>query len=221
MAKFLNNWILALVLATLVCAGCKQSNSPVVKDVTQMTFAEVKVAADKGNPAAQFEIGKRFHDGKGILKDSSEAVEWWQKAAAQKFPTAEYNLGLLMRKVTALQKMSTKGSSCAARLRIPACRKQMTLWRCFIFWVPVCKKIIHKLSIGSKQALIKVVFRHNIISVCVFETAMEQQQIYLKLFYGFYEPQAMGLPTHKLNLASITWTLASLNSAFQMQSRIH
>lgn len=94
MAKFLNNWILALGLAALICAGCKQSNSPVAKDVTQMTFAEVKIAADKGDPAAQFEIGRRFHDGVGILKDSSEAVDWWQKAAAQKFPPAELSLGL-------------------------------------------------------------------------------------------------------------------------------
>jgi len=94
MAKFLNNWILALFLAALICAGCKQSNSPAAKDVAQMTFAELKPEADKGNSAAQFELGRRFADGNGILKDSSEAVDWWQKAAVQGFPPAEYDLGL-------------------------------------------------------------------------------------------------------------------------------
>ena len=59
-----------------------------------MTFAELKVAADKGNSAAQFEIGRRFADGNGILKDSSEAIAWWRKAAAQGYPPAEYDLGV-------------------------------------------------------------------------------------------------------------------------------
>ena len=59
-----------------------------------MNFAEVKAAADKGSPAAQFELGERFYYGKGILKDSTEAVEWWRKAAIQNFPPAEYELGL-------------------------------------------------------------------------------------------------------------------------------
>jgi hypothetical protein len=94
MANFLNNWILTLVLAVLICIGCKQSNSQIGKDVTQMTIAELKPFADAGNPAAEFELGERFHNGNGILKDSTEAVDWWQKAAAQKFPPAEYDLGI-------------------------------------------------------------------------------------------------------------------------------
>jgi uncharacterized protein len=98
MAKFLNNWILGLGLAALICAGCKQSNPKTpaehVADFSQMNFAEVKAAADKGSPAAQFESGERFYYGRGVLKDSTEAVEWWQKAAAQKFPPAEYELGV-------------------------------------------------------------------------------------------------------------------------------
>jgi len=94
MAKFLNNWIFTLVLAVLICVGCKQSNSPVAKDVTQMTFVELKTDADNGNPVAQYEMGRRFQEGVGVLKDSSEAVDWWLKAAVQGFPPAEYDLGL-------------------------------------------------------------------------------------------------------------------------------
>ena len=98
MAKFLDNWVPALGLAALICVGCKQSNPKTIAediaDFSQMNFAEVKAAADKGSPVAQFELGERFYYGKGILKDSTEAVEWWQKAAAQKFPPAEYELGV-------------------------------------------------------------------------------------------------------------------------------
>lgn len=59
-----------------------------------MTFAEVKAVADTGNAQAQFELGERFHFGRGVPKDSTEAVSWWQKAAVQKFPQAEVRLGV-------------------------------------------------------------------------------------------------------------------------------
>jgi uncharacterized protein len=97
MVKFLNNRILALGLTVLICAGCKQSNSPAGKHATQMTIAELKPEADKGNPVAQFEIGRRFADGNGALKNPSEAAEWWQKAAANGYPPAEYYLGFAYR----------------------------------------------------------------------------------------------------------------------------
>jgi TPR repeat protein len=91
-------WIIVLSVATLICVDCKKSNAGIADtntpDFKQMTFAEVKAVADKGNPAAQFELGERFHLGNGVPKDSLEAVKWWQKSAAQKFPMAELNLGL-------------------------------------------------------------------------------------------------------------------------------
>jgi TPR repeat protein len=109
MAKSLNKWILALGLVVLICIGCKQSNSKVVTDFTQMTFAEVKAAADRGDPRAQFELGQRFYAGKGILKDSEAAVEWWQKSAAQKFPPAELDWGLAYLKGDGVPKDERKG----------------------------------------------------------------------------------------------------------------
>jgi uncharacterized protein len=113
MAKFLNNWIFALVLAALICAGCKQSDSKTVAedvaDFSQMNFADVKAEADKGNPEAQFELGERFHFGNGVLKDSTESVEWLQKSAAQKFPPAELNLGIAYGKGDGVQKNEQEG----------------------------------------------------------------------------------------------------------------
>ncbi|MGB8370052.1 MAG: tetratricopeptide repeat protein [Limisphaerales bacterium] len=94
MAKPVNKWILFGGLSALFCFGCEQSKAQVTKNVTQMTVAELKTAADKGSPQAQYELGGRFHNGNGVLKDSTEAVKWWQKAAAQKFPPAELSLGI-------------------------------------------------------------------------------------------------------------------------------
>ena len=59
-----------------------------------MHFEELKSVAEKGDPEAQHELGWRFVRGNDVLKDYSEAVEWWQKAAAQKYIPAEYNLGI-------------------------------------------------------------------------------------------------------------------------------
>jgi hypothetical protein len=57
MLKTTMKWILPLSLAFLICAGCSQSNSKVVSkavpDFSQMPFADVKEAADKGDSRAQ------------------------------------------------------------------------------------------------------------------------------------------------------------------------
>ncbi len=75
----------------MACTSCKPSNS---KAVEQMTIAELRAAADKHDPKVQFELGLRFHNGDGVLKEPIEAAEWWRKAAEQKLPEAEYNLGV-------------------------------------------------------------------------------------------------------------------------------
>lgn len=57
----------------------------------------VEVGARSGSPEAQAELG-RWHD-EGILlhtKDKDKAIYWTTKAAAQEYPKAQFNLGLLM-----------------------------------------------------------------------------------------------------------------------------
>ena len=105
--------IFILIAIALISNGCKQSNSKSVNksavDFSQMTFAEVKTAADEGNPQAQNEIGNRFYFGIGISKDSAEAVKWWQKSATQKFPPAELDLGLAYLKGDGVSKDEQEG----------------------------------------------------------------------------------------------------------------
>jgi hypothetical protein len=91
MAKFLNNWILALFLVALICVGCKQSNS---KDVNQMNVAELQAAANQGNDRAMIKLGLLYDVGQeGITQNFDEAVKWFRKAANDKDPEAQYWMG--------------------------------------------------------------------------------------------------------------------------------
>jgi len=55
----------------------------------------LRVAAARGNPAAQVEIASRFAKGVGVSKDLKQAVEWYGRAAAQGHAQAQYRLAAL------------------------------------------------------------------------------------------------------------------------------
>lgn len=63
----------------------------------QKNYAEAvkffELAAQKGHPEAQCQLGALFYKGEGVVKNEKEAVKWYQKAAAQNFPLAHYYLG--------------------------------------------------------------------------------------------------------------------------------
>ena len=52
----------------------------------------LRVAASKGDASAQFEVGARFAEGKGVQQDLKQAVAWYQRSAAQGFAAAQYRL---------------------------------------------------------------------------------------------------------------------------------
>jgi TPR repeat protein len=51
--------------------------------------------AQKGDAAAQFNLGLRYANGKDVPKDSTEAVKWFRKAAEQGLAIAQYSLGVM------------------------------------------------------------------------------------------------------------------------------
>lgn len=55
----------------------------------------LRVAAARGNPAAQVEIASRYAKGTGVPKDMKKAVEWYGRAAAQGFAPGQYRLAAL------------------------------------------------------------------------------------------------------------------------------
>ena len=54
------------------------------------------VLAKEGDPKAQFNVGLIYADGKGVNKDSYQAMEWYRKAADQNNTAAQYNLAKLI-----------------------------------------------------------------------------------------------------------------------------
>lgn len=50
-------------------------------------------AAADGDPSAQFEVGARLAEGKGIDQDFKNAIEWYQRSASHGFAQAQYRIG--------------------------------------------------------------------------------------------------------------------------------
>jgi localization factor PodJL len=55
----------------------------------------LRLAAAKGDPSAEFEVGARFAAGEGVAQNFLEAAKWYQRSADQGFAQAEYRLGTL------------------------------------------------------------------------------------------------------------------------------
>ena len=61
-------------------------------------FAQLKAGAEKGDAVAQFELGSRLVEGRGIARDPAAAIVWLEKASAQGLPQAQYRLGAIYEK---------------------------------------------------------------------------------------------------------------------------
>jgi localization factor PodJL len=59
----------------------------------QETAATLKMLATRGEAAAQYELGVRYSDGRGLPRDGKAAVQWLEKAAEQGLAPAQYRLG--------------------------------------------------------------------------------------------------------------------------------
>ena len=53
----------------------------------------LKRKAERGDAAAQVDLGFAYENGKGVPQDDKEAVKWYRKAADQGHPQAQSNLG--------------------------------------------------------------------------------------------------------------------------------
>ena len=57
---------------------------------------DLRIGAESGSAAAQYELGDALWNGRGIAEDDVEAVRWYRKAAEQGFMPAERRLGLVL-----------------------------------------------------------------------------------------------------------------------------
>ena len=59
----------------------------------QETAATLKALATRGDASAQYELGVRYSDGRGLVRDAKAAAQWFEKAADQGLAPAQYRLG--------------------------------------------------------------------------------------------------------------------------------
>ncbi len=55
----------------------------------------LRLAAANGDPSAEFDVGARLAEGKGVTPNFKEAARWYQRAADKNFAQAQYRLGTL------------------------------------------------------------------------------------------------------------------------------
>jgi len=55
----------------------------------------LRLAAANGDPSAEFEVALRFDEGRGVERNLTEAVTWYQRSASRGFAPAQYRLGTL------------------------------------------------------------------------------------------------------------------------------
>ena len=56
---------------------------------------QLKTAAERGSPEAQFTLGAAYDRGLGVIPNYATAASWYQRAAEQGLPEAQYNLATL------------------------------------------------------------------------------------------------------------------------------
>ncbi|MDO8354139.1 MAG: hypothetical protein Q7T14_11805, partial [Aestuariivirga sp.] len=56
---------------------------------------ELRSAAERGDPSAQFIVATRYLDGEGVTQDVTRAAHWYQKAASAGLAPAQYRLATL------------------------------------------------------------------------------------------------------------------------------
>ena len=69
--------------------------TPVEMPPVQIGPNSLRLAAQKGDPSAEFEVAARFAEGRGVAQDFKQATTWYNRAAQRGFAPAQYRLGTL------------------------------------------------------------------------------------------------------------------------------
>lgn len=72
-----------------------RADSPVSSAPPTDSVAALQLAADKGDPEAQYQLATRYIDGDGVQQDDLTALRWFSRAADQGDAEAQYNLGVM------------------------------------------------------------------------------------------------------------------------------
>lgn len=98
-------FVIALVLSFVCFTAPAWADNMAVKEAYALALergdyatamSELRPLAERGLPAAQFNLGLLYANGQGLAKDDVQARQWWEKAAVQGHADAQANLGVLL-----------------------------------------------------------------------------------------------------------------------------
>ena len=83
------------IAAALLTCGALTGYAYSIPDKTPNVFrlAQWRVAAEKGDPKAQFNLGSCYALGLGVKADIEQAAQWFRRSAEQGNAAAQCNLG--------------------------------------------------------------------------------------------------------------------------------
>lgn len=97
--------IAALVVAIGLASLIKKYNKQQIREMTNETVSQSTASdneivaltkrAEAGDAAAQDQLGVKYYAGNGVPQNSSQAFQWFQKAALQGYAVGQYNLGTM------------------------------------------------------------------------------------------------------------------------------
>lgn len=86
-----------IALNLILCIGAIAVTAQQPEDLGKVELAAIQQWATSGDAAAQNELGNRYRQGHGILKDSTQALAWYRRAADQNLALAQDNLSSMYR----------------------------------------------------------------------------------------------------------------------------
>ncbi|HEY2865069.1 MAG TPA: tetratricopeptide repeat protein [Casimicrobiaceae bacterium] len=84
-----------LVCSTVAIAGLKEGYEALSKKDYVAAANEYRPLAQRGDPEAQYRIGRMYEFGNGYPQDKAQGIAWIRKAAAQGHADAEQELGVI------------------------------------------------------------------------------------------------------------------------------
>lgn len=87
-----------------------EDNSTVTQNAANENFEQTKKAAEQGDAAAQYNLGLRYVDGRGVAKDNAEAAKWFRKAADQGNANGQFELGYMFESGKGVAKDETEAA---------------------------------------------------------------------------------------------------------------
>ena len=86
--------MIALTTATVYADDLQGGYNPFDRKNYKDIFGMLKPLAEQGNATAQYRLGQLYFLGRGVSKDTQEAVKWFRRAVGQGVPEAQLSLGV-------------------------------------------------------------------------------------------------------------------------------